>query len=214
MSSLTYIIFYESLERKLTSFESNQILKNLLWAQTKIFNEKILPIFQENQVLEVQKFFHDYFYRFYNLYEITMTKFVDSTIQTNNNFNKYIIKNQINLQDHKEIDPKKIEELQDYIINENEEVRESQEDIVDQSLNGQSNGDLSQNMVQTEQDDNLQQQQNQIDIDKLNEQDKNIYNYVQNKVENFNQDYNVKKSEREQQLEQNVNNILNPPKKK
>lgn len=90
----------ESIDKKKAQIESFELLKEILDEQTKVTNSQHLPIFTTEINKEILQFFKDCFYRYYSLYEISMTKFVDVNIYTQNKYQKYNIPSCRNLTDH------------------------------------------------------------------------------------------------------------------
>jgi len=84
--SLTYEIFIKSMEKKMTQIDSFNLLKQALQEQTKIYSTQTLPVLDVKQLGRIVEFIKESFYRYYSQYEITMTKFIDLNIYTNNKF--------------------------------------------------------------------------------------------------------------------------------
>lgn len=54
---------------------------------------------------KIEQFFKDYFYKYYSLYEITMTKFIDLNIFTMNKMNPYLLPGTKSLENYEQKDP-------------------------------------------------------------------------------------------------------------
>jgi len=84
--SLALLIFNESFDKKMTQIDSHDLLLKTLRSQAIVTNDYHLPILSRNEVLELDKFFRNSFYRYYSQYELTMTKYIDLSIYTRDQY--------------------------------------------------------------------------------------------------------------------------------
>ena len=120
--SLSFYIFKESFENKKSQIESYQLFQETLKSQTEVTNNSSYPLLKTSDISELTKFFKDCFFRFYSLYEITMTKYIDLNIYTQDKFSKYDLAKGDPLENYLVIQPEGLESLQEYFLKgENEE---------------------------------------------------------------------------------------------
>ncbi|KAL4500684.1 hypothetical protein ABPG72_003108 [Tetrahymena utriculariae] len=202
LMSLAYEIFIKSMEKKMTQIDSFNLLKQALNEQTKIFSTQTIPIFTQQHCKNVIDFIKGSFYRYYSLYELTMTKFIDLNIYSNYKFDNNFPQLQ-SLSSGKKIDnPAELPALK-YLFN---EIQENE---------NEDGEDHQEDLHQTE------QEQENIDQDKdspkkriLTGEDLLIQQYVDNKLNNYNHDISNKVVQSQEQVLEQAQNIINPPKKK
>ena len=126
--SLSFYIFKESFENKKSQIESYQLFQETLKSQTEVTTNYSYPLFKTSDISELTKFFKDCFFRFYSLYEITMTKYIDLNIYTQDKFSKYNLSKGDPLEYYQVIQPEGLESLQEYFLKgENEEEKAGDE---------------------------------------------------------------------------------------
>lgn len=80
--SIIDFVFNESLDQKMSALDGYSILKKILSHHLYQCEPYSLGIFNEKEHQEILKFMRDYFFRYFSLYEISLTKFIDYNIFT------------------------------------------------------------------------------------------------------------------------------------
>lgn len=80
--SILDFVFNESLDQKMSSLDSYAMLKKIISRHLYQCEPYSIGIFNEKEHQEILKFMRDDFFRYFSLYEISLTKFVDYNIFT------------------------------------------------------------------------------------------------------------------------------------
>ena len=73
LMSISFFVFVQSLETKITSIDSYELFKNCLKVQINITNMYNMPLLSVETIKEFDAFMQQYFYCFYSVYELRMT---------------------------------------------------------------------------------------------------------------------------------------------
>ena len=126
--SIIDFIFNENLDKKMTALDGYEVLKKILKNHLYQCEPYSIGIFTEIEYKEILKFMRDDFFRYFSLYEINLTKFIDYNIFTENPMEEDWPIGQYDALDLGEhIEPALVEVLENYFVaNEIEKVEENQ----------------------------------------------------------------------------------------
>jgi hypothetical protein len=149
--SIGVYLFNESLEKKLRMSESYQLLTELLNMHDSQREPFYIKMFDNNQKLEILKFFRDTFYKHYTLYEASMTKSVDYTLETASIMNSTLPQIQP-LSEGIEIEKEKIPYLRNYEKRPVTEEKTRETEVSKQEIEEKERAKSRENTVQEPED--------------------------------------------------------------
>lgn len=126
--SIAIYVFNESLEKKMGSTDSYELLEKILKRHISQREPFSYGFFTQEEKKQLLKFLRDSFYRHYVLYEIAMTKFVDYTLQMVD-YGHASFPDLISLNEGTEIDPEKIPYFKERFFRREETEEKAQEGI-------------------------------------------------------------------------------------
>ena len=132
--SIALYIYYESLEKKIPSIESHEMLDNILKNHIIQREPYSIKMFTEQDKNEILKFFRATFYRHYTLYEIAGTKFTDYTLLTSKKLEP-TWHQVINLNEGEVINPHDVDALKSF-FNNNTSPRKNEEALINLKKEG------------------------------------------------------------------------------
>ncbi len=117
--SIIDFVFNESLDQKMSPTDGYETLKKILKNHLYQCEPYSIGIFTEKEYQEILKFMRDDFFRYFSLYEINLTKFIDYNIFTENQMEEdWPIGCYEGLDNGEIIEPALVEVLEDYFVNE------------------------------------------------------------------------------------------------
>lgn len=133
--SIIHFVFNENLDQKMSAHDGYEMLKKILLRHLYQCEPYSIGIFTEKEYQEILKFMRDDFFRYFSLYEISLTKFIDYNMFTQNPMEEdWPISCYETLDNGEHIEPALVKILEEYFPNEEEEEKNTKEENLDKGM--------------------------------------------------------------------------------
>jgi len=196
--SIIDFVFNENLDQKMTTNDGYEMIKKILSRHLYQCEPYSIGIFTEKEYQEILKFMRDDFFRYFSLYEVSLTKFIDYNIFTQKPLEEdWPIGACESLDQGEMIEPALVKVLEEYFVNE----------VMVMEIN----------VEEEKQDLKLwinEKEENEVKEIEITEEMKKVEREVEEKLRSVRQGVGNKLETAEKNVKEQVEEILNPKKKK